>query len=110
MTRRGLVNIYNSLDTGLLGVGTAVFGNVDGGHGDSTGRTGFYKSYPKVYEMEITAEQYGTIGEPHTIATSAASGADYARPWLMSPTWPPSGPSPNHLPSHSAGSLRSPSE
>jgi len=110
MTRRGLVNIYNSLDTSLLGVGTAVFGNVDGGHGDSTGRTGFYSSYPKVYEMEITGEQYGTIGDPHTIATSAAIVADYAPPWLMSPTWPPSGPSPNHLPGDSAGPVRSPSE
>ncbi len=91
MTRMGVVNVYNSLDTNLLGVGTAVFGNVDGGHGDSTGRTGFYHSYADLYEMEVRADQYGVIGDPHTIATSAAIVADYATPWLMSSVWPPPG-------------------
>ncbi len=91
MTRRGLVNVYNPADTNLLGTGTAVFGNVDGGHGDSTGRTGFYRSYAEVFEMQISAEQYGTFGDPHTIATNASIVADYAPPWLMSTTWPPAG-------------------
>ena len=39
--RNGIVNFYNPDDKMLLMVGTAIAGNVDGGHGDSAGRTGF---------------------------------------------------------------------
>lgn len=91
MTRRGVVNVFNRLDTGLLGTGTAVFGNVDGGHGDSCGRTGFYGSYANLFELEITSDQQGVFDDPHTIATNARLVADYAPRWIMSERWPPEG-------------------
>jgi anti-sigma regulatory factor (Ser/Thr protein kinase) len=89
MTNRGVLNVYNTLDTNLLGTGTAVFGNVDGGHGDSAGRTGFYRSQSMLYEIEILPEHQTILDDPHTVATNAALVADYATPWIMSEEWPP---------------------
>lgn len=47
MVKRGIVNTHNP-DDHLLKEGTGTFGNVDGGHGDSAGRTGFTRSYQPV--------------------------------------------------------------
>ncbi len=91
MTRRGIVNVHNPDDVGLLKVGTALFGNVDGGHGDSAGRVGFKRSYPKVYNRRITSAELGVAGDPHFLATDARLIAQRAPAWLGSKTWPPPG-------------------
>ncbi len=36
-----LHNFYSPLDAAILGLGTRVFGNIDGSHGDAAGRWGF---------------------------------------------------------------------
>jgi acetyl esterase/lipase len=88
MTRRGLVNVSNPEDR-LLGRGTAAFGNVDGGHGDSAGRTGFRRRYPNVYERRVTAAELGVSGLPHFVATNARLIAERAPAWILSESWPP---------------------
>ena len=93
MTTRGIVNVHNPQDTGLLGVGTAIFGNVDGKAGDSAGRTGFYGGHANVYNLKITAGGLGVYGDPHYLATNAKVIAEYAPPWILSETWPPAGTS-----------------
>ena len=40
-TRQGIVNFYNEKDIALLGIGTTILGNVDGGRASSAGRVGF---------------------------------------------------------------------
>ena len=92
MTRRGLINVSNK-DDRLLNSGTAAFGNVDGKRGDSAGRTGFNRAYPKVFERPITNEQarreLGIRGAPHFIATKEQLIEKYAPAWILSETWPP---------------------
>jgi len=89
MTKQGLVNVYNPDDTALLGTGTAIFGNVDGGRGDSAGRTGFHGSHPKLYQRKITSASVGVAGDPHFLATNAHLISRLAPPWLLSDRWPP---------------------
>ena len=43
---KGIVNFYNLKDVAMLEVGTEIFGNLDGSHGDSAGRTGFESAIP----------------------------------------------------------------
>jgi pimeloyl-ACP methyl ester carboxylesterase len=89
MTQRGIVNGYNPDDTALLGTGTAVFGNVDGEHGDSAGRTGFRQSNPKLFQFKISSADVGVQGDPHFIATDPDLVAKHAPRWVLSETWPP---------------------
>jgi len=95
MTRRGVVNVSNK-DDRLLNAGTATFGNVDGEHGDSAGRMGFSRSYPKVFERPLTNEQtrreLGISALPHFVATQEQLIEKYAPPWLLSESWPPPRP------------------
>ncbi|MCD4824285.1 MAG: DUF726 domain-containing protein [Phycisphaerae bacterium] len=81
MVRRGIVNTYNPTDK-LLKDGTGMFGNVDGGRGDSAGRTGFKRSYARVYERKITSEQvrreFGQASTAHFAATKAKLIEKYA--------------------------------
>ncbi len=95
MVKRGIVNVHNP-DDRLLKEGTSTFGNVDGGRGDSAGRTGFSRSYAKVFDREITNErvrrEFGQAGSPHFVATNAALIEKYAPAWLLSETWPPARP------------------
>jgi hypothetical protein len=88
MTRRGIVNVSNPEDN-LLDSGTAVFGNVDGGHGGSAGRTGFSRRYPKLFERQVTAASLGVTGPAHFVATNARVIGQRAPAWLLSPSWPP---------------------
>ena len=90
MTRRGLVNVSNPEDR-LLDRGTAMFGNVDGGRGDSAGRTGFHGRYPKLYERRITAASLGVGGPAHFVATNARIISERAPAWIHAKTWPPPG-------------------
>jgi hypothetical protein len=92
MTRRGIVNVSNSDDTLVLGAGTAAAGNVDGGRGDSAGRTGFSRSYQKVYERPITNEEVrrrlGVMGPAHFVATNEKLIEHYAPAWILAERWP----------------------
>lgn len=89
MTRRGIANFSNPDDTALLGVGTAVFGNVDGGHGDSAGRTGFTRPYDRVFERHVTGSELGLTGDPHTVLTNAELVSRSAPRWFNTNPWPP---------------------
>jgi hypothetical protein len=92
MTRRGIVNVSNSDDTVMLGGGTASFGNVDGGRGDSAGRTGFSRSWPTLHERPITNEEVrrrlGVVGPAHFVATNEKLIEHYAPAWIMARQWP----------------------
>ena len=87
MTRQGICNGYNPDDKALLGAGTAMFGNVDGGHGDSAGRTGFHQTDPKLFQFRIRASDVG--GDPHFIVTDADLVARHAPRWVLAKVWPP---------------------
>jgi pimeloyl-ACP methyl ester carboxylesterase len=92
MTRRGLANVSNPEDQILKG-GTATFGNMDGGKGDSAGRTGFARQYASVYERPITADEVlrdvGQTNIAHMVATSDKLIAKYAPAWILANKWPP---------------------
>jgi pimeloyl-ACP methyl ester carboxylesterase len=85
--RKGLVNFYNPDDTALLGVGTAVMGNVDGGHGPSAGQARFQTELPELYQREVVAGSSGD--DPHGVATRAPYVAAHVAPWVRASSWPP---------------------
>jgi pimeloyl-ACP methyl ester carboxylesterase len=82
-SRKGLVNFYNTQDTALLGLGTGLLGNVDGGHAPSAGRVGFEKTFPRVYEVSIESSD-----DPHASATRPSYAAAFVAPWVRAQTWP----------------------
>ncbi|MBI5723776.1 MAG: hypothetical protein HZA50_07460 [Planctomycetes bacterium] len=88
-SRLGVVNYYNPEDTALLGMGTAIMGNVDGGHGDSAGRTGFDSGAATLYQVSITKDRTDWMGDPHTAGTNISFVAHYIAPWFKSAAWPP---------------------
>jgi len=90
MCTEGIVNFYNLSDVALLEVGTAVFGNVDGGHGASAGRTGFTRTYPRLYEVQVTKDMVDDFADPHFADCSKAFAAQYIAPWVIDVAWPPS--------------------
>ncbi|HNX25952.1 MAG TPA: alpha/beta hydrolase [Phycisphaerae bacterium] len=89
--RNGIVNFYNPEDAGLLGVGTTVMGNVDGGHGPSAGLNGFNKNYNNLYQVKVTESMTAASGGgSHDAATRPRFVATYVAPWVLSSRWPPS--------------------
>ncbi len=91
----GLVNFYNTADGALLGLGTAMFGNVDGGHGPSAGFVGFNdKSHNKLFQISMSSVTNG-FGDPHSASTRPSFIAKHVANWVQSTAWPPSGA--NHL-------------
>ena len=88
MCNRGILNFYNQQDVALLGAGTRMFGNVDGGHGDSAGRTGFEGRFPKLYQIEVKKDMVDAFADPHFADTSSAFTSQYIAPWLIDKTWP----------------------
>lgn len=80
----GIVNFYNPDDTALLGVGTAIAGNVDGGHGASAGQAGFTRNYPRLYSRAVSG-----YGDPHFAATRVGFVRREVAPWALSRTYPP---------------------
>jgi pimeloyl-ACP methyl ester carboxylesterase len=92
MTRRGIVNVSNSDDIVMLEAGTHTFGNVDGGHGDSAGRTGFDRPFAKLYERPITdaevRQKLGIVENTHYLTTNEELIEHYAPAWIMGQTWP----------------------
>jgi hypothetical protein len=85
---KGIVNFCNMGDVAVLGVGTAVMGNVDGGRGSSAGRTGFDGSYPKLHQVKVTPNMVSVSNASHFADTSAAFTAKYIAPWVMDQRWP----------------------
>lgn len=85
--RLGLVNFFNQEDAALLGVGTTVLGNVDGGRGPSAGLVGFQRDFASLYQVAVDAD-YG--GDPHGAATRSPYVAAYVAPWIKATSWPPS--------------------
>ena len=96
-SREGIVNFYNERDVGLLGIGTTLMGNVDGGHSPSAGRTGFKlldtgdprSAYMKLYQVQMTREMVYHGSDPHIVSTSRPFIAAYVAEWIMDQTWPP---------------------
>ncbi|MCD4823283.1 MAG: hypothetical protein K8S55_01640 [Phycisphaerae bacterium] len=85
----GIVNFYNPRDVALLQAGTAMFGNVDGGHGNSAGRIGFTRKYAKLYQVEIHKNMVDDFADPHFADCSTAFTAQYIAPWIIDRNWPP---------------------
>ncbi len=97
-THRGIVNLYNRNDGMLLGVGTTLFGNVDGIRGPSAGLLSFdtpgekaspakREAYKRLYQVELTQEM-SLGGSSHTSSTEPGFVSVYIAPWLLSPQWP----------------------
>ncbi|MCE5277906.1 MAG: alpha/beta fold hydrolase [Planctomycetaceae bacterium] len=97
-TRRGIVNLYNKGDGMLLGVGTTLFGNVDGIRGPSAGLLSFdappekaspskHEAYKRLYQVQVTQEM-SLGGSSHTSSTEPGFVSLYIAPWLLSPQWP----------------------
>jgi hypothetical protein len=101
-TRQGIANFYNEADVGLLGLGTTLLGNVDGGRGAAAGRAGFDRpgldgapekvfAYSKLYQVKITPEMMAGRFGAHMASTSVAFIAAYVAEWVTQPSWPPPG-------------------
>jgi hypothetical protein len=99
-SREGLVNFYNEKDVALLGLGTTLMGNVDGGRSPSAGRTGFappgpkapadaLEAYKKLYHVRITRDMVDDASSPHVSATSVPFVAAYVAEWVLDTGWPP---------------------
>ncbi|HPS53466.1 MAG TPA: hypothetical protein PLK08_07930 [Phycisphaerae bacterium] len=89
MCKFGIVNFYNPDDVALLEVGTAVFGNLDGGHGSSAGRVGFSGRYAKLFQVKIKKDMVDDFANPHFADCSKAFTAQYIAPWIIDQEWPP---------------------
>jgi len=99
-SREGIVNFYNERDVGLLGIGTTLLGNVDGGRSASAGRSGFRlpgatdgatrrPAYERLYQVQMTRDMVYHGSDPHVIGTSRPFIATYVAEWIMDQTWPP---------------------
>ena len=87
--KNGIANFYNKEDVGLLGVGTGVMGNVDGGRFASAGLNGFVKPFNKLYQVQITRQMTYGGGTTHSAATRPGFVSRYVAPWVLSSVWPP---------------------
>lgn len=87
--RNGIVNFYSRHDVGLLGVGTTIFGNVDGIRGPSAGLAGFDKTPAGLYQVPWS-EKMSSTGNLGGHMDSAEPGfvAKYVAPWVMAASWP----------------------
>ncbi len=98
--RLGIVNFYNERDVVLLGLGTTLLGNVDGGHGASAGRSGFDTAdsgdsrakqiaYTKLFQVELTpAMTRNASGTSHSVNTSVEFVDRYVARWVTASSWP----------------------
>ena len=86
--RCGIMNFYSGQDVGLLGVGTTLFGNVDGIRGPSAGLTGFDKKPVGLYEIAWREEmaQTGYTGG-HLSSGQEKFIAAYVAPFVLSEQW-----------------------
>ncbi len=75
----GILNCYNPNDTGLLGVGTTVMGNLDGWHGPAAGMLGFdspndldSQEKKDAYANKLFQHRFKAYGDPHMASTNVS--------------------------------------
>ena len=83
-SRNGLVNFYNPADQALLGLGTGLLGNVDGGHAPSAGRASFEEPPSRVFQVQVQSSD----SDPHGAATRPDYVASFVAPWVRAQGWP----------------------
>ena len=99
-SREGIVNFYNDKDVALLGIGTTLLGNVDGGRSPSAGRTGCSppgeaenparrSAYARLYQVRITPDMIYHRLDTHVATTSRPFIAAHVAEWIMDQSWPP---------------------
>jgi pimeloyl-ACP methyl ester carboxylesterase len=69
-TEMGIVNFCSDGDAGLLGLGTLLFGTMDGRHGEAAGKVGFRRP------ARLSEEDYGRLFEVRWDTSMAAVGND----------------------------------
>jgi len=95
----GIVNYYSGSDTGLLGVGTVILGNVDGTHGPGAGLLGFDRprekaseekkeAYMFVYQMDVGSYMFSKEIGSHAGTAQIQFVTNFVAPWIQS-DWPP---------------------
>jgi pimeloyl-ACP methyl ester carboxylesterase len=95
-TSRGIVSFYSSRDWLFLGVGTTVYGTMDGYHSASAGKEGFTiptaggrpRCYDGLYQI-AWHEQMAAMGHTggHLSATGETFVAAYVAPFVRAGTW-----------------------
>ena len=87
--RKGIVNFYSRGDLAVLGVGTTVFGNVDGVRGPAAGAVGFDNSYARLYQVPWSEDMlsYGNLGG-HIDTANERFVRQYVARWVTGPAWP----------------------
>jgi pimeloyl-ACP methyl ester carboxylesterase len=94
--RKGIVCFYNTDDIAILEMSTAVWGNIDGGHGSSAGRTGFASpslkgrdaQYDRLYQVHVTPDMVDEFLDPHFANSTDAFVRVHVSPWLKGNAWP----------------------
>lgn len=82
--RKGILNIYNPADRALLGTGTTIMGNVDGGHGASAGLSGFVRRDRKIQQRSVPSYASARFGgSSHDVATRPGFVASYVAPYVL---------------------------
>lgn len=81
--QKGIVNFYNPNDVAILGVGTGIFGNLDGSHDASAGRVGFMAGGSGLRQIEITQAMACTAEGDHFAGMCANFAARYIAPWML---------------------------
>lgn len=95
-SQRGIVNIHSPLDWFLLGVGTSVYGTMDGKHEASAGMTGFVippgmpEAYVGFFQIGWTQKMAaaGHLGG-HLSSSASKFIARYVAPLVKNPDWSP---------------------
>ena len=95
-TRMGVVNFHSSRDWILLGMGTTVYGTMDGEHTSSAGRVGFQrpeyardnKHYRKLFQVawNTTMSNTGHFGG-HFSSSAGLFVAKYVAPLVLATRW-----------------------
>ncbi len=94
-SRRGIVNFHSQMDWVILGLGTSVFGTIDGERVDSAGKVGFttpenedIELYDRLYQVPWSMEmaQKGHFGG-HLTSSSIWFVREYVAPLVLSETW-----------------------
>ena len=95
-SRRGIVSYHSKRDWVILGIGTTVYGTMEGAHTSSAGRVGFNvpggESKPAAYEKLYQVPWRGQMGSEGHIGGHLSSGsrkfiARYVAPLVKAPQW-----------------------
>jgi len=95
-SRMGIINFYSARDWILLGVGTTVYGTMDGEHTSSAGRVGFERSrhvrpgsnYEKLFQVAWTEQMSGTGHSGGHFSSSAGQFVGtYVSPFVLASHW-----------------------